>query len=587
LRRGLLAKVLNSLRNVAFICAVLLALAAHSASWAAPADDPAASVGATDDDRPAELRRDLGPVPQTNGVWLEHHGSFRFRPELLVGGDLGAGESGVPAPLAASTGDDADASTLAWASIRLRYQPTLHIGRSLSVDLGIDALDNLVLGSSYESGGLLSLDLQSDRAESPSAGDNGWRDAARVRYLYGTWHAFDTFDFAVGRMPQAFGLGLQRNDGQCADCDFGTIVDAMRLGFTFSGFRVEASWEWTALGATTETLGELGQPKDLGQEDDVSTYALQVGQRPVTPEELEQRRVDLDENRYWAIDWNLFTSFTDQTLSSSEQLPSTSIECQASYTSPTGQQLQDVDCIQLYRRDAFFWRAGLWTKAELHPSFGTTLRIEAEVGALIGDIAHPQRLEQADNKEPKDFRAFGGALEVEYVTPSLATGIDLGFATGDNGDFVGILDGQNIVDPDDDAYSQNDNVRNNRVVTSYMFNRDYRLDLILFRQVLGGVTNAVYFKPWVATDILQMEGATLTARFDALYALAANPEGTPGDGQHWGVELDGRVTLKLDSGLTAELGVGVLLPLDALDNALTGESPDPAFAARGLVTWSF
>ncbi|TNF29509.1 MAG: hypothetical protein EP329_15540 [Deltaproteobacteria bacterium] len=568
------------MRKVAIICAPLLALTATSASWAAPAADP-------DAEEPAQLRRDLGPVPQKNAVWIEHHGSFRFRPELLLGGDLGAGESGVPSPLAATTGDDSDASTLSWASVRLRYQPTIHIGRSLEVDLGVDALDNLVLGSTYESAGLLSLDLENDAAESPSAGDNGWRDAVRVRYLYGTWHAFDVFDFSFGRMPQAFGLGVQRNGGQCPDCDFGTIVDAMRLGFTFSSFRIEGSWEWTAVGATTATFGELGQPKDLGQEDDVSTYTIQVGQRPVTTAELEQRRVDLDENRYWAFDWNLFTSFTDQALSSSEQLPSSSLECQALYTSASGQELQDVDCIQLYRRDAFFWRSGLWLKAELHPSFGTSLRLEAELAAMVGNVDHPQRLEQVDSSEPKDFRAFGGAFELEYKNPALATGIDLGFATGDNADYVGVLDGQNIVEPDDDNYAQNDNVRNNHVVTSYMFNRDYRLDLILFRQVLGAVTNAVYFKPWIATDVLQMEGATLTARFDALYALAANPEGTPGNGKQWGVELDGRLTLKLESGLSAELGVGVLIPLDALDNRTTGESADPAFAARGLVTWSF
>lgn len=533
------------------------------------------------------MRRDLGPVPQSNGVWLEHHGSFRFRPELLLGGDLGAGESGVPAPLAATTGDQPDASTLAWAAVRLRYQPTLHIGRSLTVDLGIDALDNLVLGSSYESGGLLSLDMERDSAASPSAGANSWRDAVRVRYLYGTWHAFEMFDFSVGRMPQTFGLGMQRNGGQCPDCDFGTVIDAMRLGFALSGFRIEGSWEWTALGATTERPGELGQAMDLGQSDDVSTYTLQIGQRPVTTEELERRRIDLDERRVWAFDWNLFTSFTDQTLSSSEQLPSTSIECQAEYTSPSGQQLQNIDCIQLHERGAFFWKPGLWLKAELHPTFGTSLRLELELGAVMGSIDHPQRLEQADVKESKDFRAFGGAFELEYQSPAFAIGVDVGFATGDNGDYVGVLDGQNIVDPDDDAYAQNDNVRNNRVVTSYFFNRDYRLDLILFRQVLGAVTNAVYFKPWIAKDLLQMEGATLTARFDALYAIAANPEGTPGNGHHWGVELDGRLALKLDSGFTAELGLGVLIPLDALDNATTGKGPDPAFAARGLVTWEF
>ena len=520
-------------------------------------------------------------------MWLEHHGSFRFRPELLLNGDLGAGASGVPAPLGANSGQVPDASTLTWASVRLRYEPTLHIGRALEVALGIDALDNMVLGSTYESGGLLSLDLQKDSAAPSSTGLNSWKDAVRVRYLYGTWHAFNMFDFSAGRMPQGFGLGIQRNAGACPDCDYGNVIDAMRLGFTMSGFRVEGSWEWTALGATTARPGELGQAKDLGQSDDVSTYTLQIGQRPVSNEEIAQRRADLDDHHLWAFDWNLFTSFTDQTLSSSEQLPSTSIDCQPQYVSASGQELQDINCTQLYRRGAFFWKPGVWLKLEYHPAFGTSLRLEAEFGAVIGHIDHPQRLQQADPKEAKGFRSFGGAFALEYQTPAFSTGLDAGFATGDNGDYVGVLDGQNIVDPDDDAFAQNDNVRNNRVVTSYAFNRDYRIDLILFRQVLGAVTNAVYFKPWIAKDILAMEGATLSARFDALYAIAANPEGTPGNGKQWGVELDGRLALKFDAGLTAELGLGVLIPLDALDNSVTGKSGTPAFATRLLGTWSF
>src|SRR5690606_38123882 len=112
----------------------------------------------------------------------------------------------------------------------------------------------------------------------------------------------------------------------------------------------------------------------------------------------------------------------------------------------------------------------------------------------------------------------------------------------------------------------------NRDVTSYWFNRDYRLDLILFRQIIGTVTNAIYVKPWVATEILRMESAVLTARLDVLYAAAAVPAGTPGDGQHWGVEIDGRVGLTTTDGFDTTLALGVLFPLDALDYRDTGES---------------
>jgi len=536
----------------------------------------------------ASVVRDAGDEPTQGAVRFEHHGSFRFRPELLLGGDLGPGESPVPRPLSARTGDDPDASSLAWASIRLRYEPILRIGRSMSVHLGIDALDNLVLGSTHANGGRgVAWDLLRDSAAPPSAGLWGWRDSVRVRHLYGQLRLLELFEIRVGRMPDPFGLGITRHAGDCADCDFGTVVDAMRLGFSFTGIHIEGSWEWTAVGATTERPGWPGPAKDLGQADDVQSFTVQIGQRPITLEDHAARAELLDERRGWALDWGVFMSFTDQGASSLEQIPDTSIACRPEQVTATGQPLVGADCIRLFPRLASFWRPGLWIRAMVRPDHLSELRIEFEAQAVMGDIVHPQRLDDADPNEAKDFLGFGGALEVAYRTGLWGTGLDAGFATGDDGEFVGVLDGQNIVEPDDDAYAQNDNVRLNRRVTSFFFNRDYRIDLILFRQVLGAVTNAVYFKPWVSFDLLQMEEGTLFARLDFLYAMAAVPEGTPGGGRHWGVELDGRIGLRLESGLTASLAAGVLIPLDALSNRVTGASPDPAFGLRGLMTWSF
>ncbi|PIE21004.1 MAG: hypothetical protein CSA66_00190 [Proteobacteria bacterium] len=535
-----------------------------------------------------EVRRGLGDSPFAPAVWVSHQGSFRFRPELLFGGSLGSDHSGVPAPLAASTGTDPDPDTLAWASIRLRYAPTLHLGQSLSVHVGFDALDNLVLGSTHaNAGGDVGFDLFHDTAAVPSAGEDGWRDSLRVRHLYGRWLAFDAVDVRAGRMPRRFGLGVTRHDGAGVDADFGTVVDAVRAGVSVMGFRLETSWEFAASGATTAQQGELGQAKDLGQADDVSTYTIELGQRPVTDEQWAERARALDERRVWTLDWSVFTDLTDQGASSLEQVIDSSLECRPSEVVANGQPVLDYDCVRLYHRDAYFWRPGVWLKAQWRPDVDTSIRIEAEGQAVIGSIEHPQRLDEEDSKESKDIIGFGGALEVEYRTGATRTGIDLGFATGDDGDYLGVLDGQNIVESDDDAYARNDNVRNNRTVTSFWFNRDYRVDLILFRQIIGTVTNAVYFKPWIARDLLQLDGGVLHGRLDVLYAMAAKPDGTPGNGRHWGVEVDGAVGLRLDSGLDASLAAGVLLPLDALDDAETGEAGDPAFALRGIVTWSF
>ena len=166
-------------------------------------------------------------VPVQPVLRFEHHGLFRFRPEMLVGADLGAGTSSVPAPIGLTTGVQPDATALTWASIRLRYEPTMFIASNLEIHLGLDALDNYVLGSHPAAAGRADLvtDLLGDSQSPPSSGDVGWKDALIVRQAWMRWNAFDTIDLRAGRMLDHYGLGIYRNDGACEDCDFGSVVD--------------------------------------------------------------------------------------------------------------------------------------------------------------------------------------------------------------------------------------------------------------------------------------------------------------------------------------------------------------------------
>jgi uncharacterized protein (TIGR04551 family) len=569
------------------LAGVVVGLVSVVAGPAMAAPEP----GQTQNAAPEYRRSD--EVPRQGAVWFTHRGSFRFRSELLLGGDLGNGSSPVPEPLGASTGVDEDASTLTWASVRLRYEPSIHVGPAISVHLGLDALDNVIMGSTHEgAGGDLSLGLLGDSQASPSSGRNGWRDALAVRQAFARWFAIDTIELKAGRMVDHFGLGILRNGGLCEDCDFGTVVDRVSLGLGISGFQIEAAWEFTAVGVTSDLAFESerqagGQAKDLGLSDDVTTYMLKAGQYPVSLAEKAARAVLLDEERGWAVDWAVFALFTDQDRSSLEPTVDNSVECGASETLGNGMPVSSYACTRLVRRDAFFLRPGLWLRAEKRPSMFETIRFEIEASALLGSIAHPQRLFEDDAQEAKDFSGFGMAAELEWKRDATTYGLDFGFATGDDGPYVGVLDGNNAVDPDDDGYANNDAIRNNRTITSFHFNRDYRLDLILFRQILGAVTNAVYFKPYISHELLRTETSTIYARLDALYAMAMRPSGTPGGGDHWGLEFDGRFGIDTVSGFTASLALGVLLPLDALNDPLTGDSPDPAFAMRGLFGWRF
>ncbi|MCB9729322.1 MAG: hypothetical protein H6744_15935 [Deltaproteobacteria bacterium] len=595
-------------------------LALVTPAWAA--DEPPAEPAPAGEPQPAEAtapdatptapisHRDEG-VPTAAPLVFEQHLQFRFRPELLLGGDLGGGASGVPEPLANTPRNGGgDANLLAYASIRLRYDAVLRPGPPWGIHLGLTALDNLVLGSSpasaeqrqnrdifglYPDAGsgrgadLRTAEERQAYASSRRGSLQRFRDALRVRYLYGSWRILEFLDFAGGRMPDSFGLGIMRNAGDCTDCDYGTYVDGMRLGASLKGFRLEGSWEFTAVGATTDLPGLPGQPTNLGRADDVQTFTLRLVSAPYDAAAREARRRRLDIDRRVAIDWGLFSSFTSQSLSSSEIDPGAlDPDCPILAETASGQVAVSHDCWRLIPRDAFFWRPSVWVKSLWHPDDATELRLELEVGAMIGSVGNLQRSPELGDTG-KDFRGFGGAMELEWATPRYRLGLDLGFATGDNQRYLGVIDGQNIVVADDLAYpnSANTNVSENNIVSSYWFHRDYRLDLILFRQVIGGVTNAVYVKPWVSWTLLDSGDTRLTTRLDVLYAAAARPSGTPGRGRHYGVEIDGSLGIEMPAGFGLDLSAGLLLPMSALDDRDTGASPSTAFALRGLLTWRY
>ena len=516
---------------------------------------------------------------------IEHHASFRLRSDIILGGDLGNSSSAIPLPLSAA---DESSDMLAWTSIRLRYAAAIHVGEPWTIHFGVDALDNLVLGSTHaNANSAFAEGLWGDAQGSPVAGLNSFSDALEVRQLYGSWRILEFLDVHAGRMPENRGMGVWRQAGLCPDCNFGTYVDGAKLGLDVFGFRIDFGWEASAVGATSELPGMPGQGINAGLSDDLNTWTLSLGHSErdvgVAPSEpLDPLATG------WSFDWSVYAAISDQTMDSSEQdLTALGTECD-----PLAQGANDLvalpyPCWRVIPRNAAIYRPGGWFQAIWRRSTLSSLRLEVEVSAMIGDIENTQNApEYVDS--PKSILGVGGAVELEYTSDRLKTGLDLGFATGDDADYLGVSDGQNISVEDDfylDDASQK--VRDNETISSFWFHRDYHVDLLLFRQVIGTVTNAVYVRPWVAYTLLDTETLELGARFDALYAAAMNPEGTPGKGDHWGVELDASAWLEMPHGFAFSVHTGLLIPLDALNDRITQATPGLAFAARGLLTWRY
>ena len=274
--------------------------------WAIQPNDTLGSAGFVDFDQnggPPRFNWDrLDRDRASDKVFIEHHGYFRFRADLLNNFDLNTydvanrrGTSQYLPPLTDREGSNQkDSDSLSTANLRFRYEPTLHATERFRVHAVLDIPDNLVLGSMPD-GGPLSINQRPDALIDGLSGTQTPIDGAvRLRNVWGVWEN-DLARFDFGRMRHHWGLGLLANGGACLDCDFGDSVDRVQMTTQLFDIYLSISWDFVAEGPSGFGVIEqvMGQRWDWDQRDDVDQYSFSLGQRAISSEELAKQREDL------------------------------------------------------------------------------------------------------------------------------------------------------------------------------------------------------------------------------------------------------------------------------------------------------
>jgi uncharacterized protein (TIGR04551 family) len=113
----------------------------------------------------------------------------------------------------------------------------------------------------------------------------------------------------------------------------------------------------------------------------------------------------------------------------------------------------------------------------------------------------------------------------------------------------------------------------NSTLKQFAFNRDYFVDMILWRHLVGAVTNAAYFKPFLQYDVTR----SITFKVSNITSIALHKESTPGDGRIYGTEFDGDLGYNAN-GMFVGVSYGVLFPLSAMDHPdLNPSDPNPPY----------
>ncbi len=497
--------------------------------------------------------------PEPTFPRIEHKGYFRFRGDMFSNLHLGThfrnsggttlGTSSFKPPITENTannegpafgadtvGSGNDESLLASANMRFRYQPNFLISPSFRFTATFDVMDNLVLGSTP--------DFSVNRPDAPINIFSGsqaptFQDAIRVKELYGEWKLLG-IPLRFGRMKSHWGLGILANGGDDWDDDYGDYADRIMAALQLYGIYFFGGYDIVSTGPTFKQVDQpFGQAYDLTETDDVQQGFFGIFSRPVQDGEILARRERLVKHRKPAFDWGIYTVFRRQKLDLEESsLASIGGGAPAS---------TEYDTLGLIKRDAWAVIPDLWFRLEYRPSYTQQLRFELEGTFIYGKI--DRVLEDVGDVE-REVMQWGVAAEFEYTTGGLTMGIDAGAASGDGAEFLGVNDQKNFADGNEP----------NKEITNFKFDRNYHVDMIMFREVIGTITNAWYAKPYVRYDLFDSPDGAIGGRLDVIVAGAMEKDAYPGDEMFLGTEIDAKIFIEDTNKFYADLAFGLFIP---------------------------
>jgi len=199
------------------------------------------------------------------------------------------------------------------------------------------------------------------------------------------------------------------------------------------------------------------------------------------------------------------------------------------------------------------------------------LRIELEFCMIIGKIGYDavgSNLDVDGNLilglagEKVSMLQYGGVFQADYkfLDDALTIGLELGFASGDNSPGFG-------VHPFEEK--QFDHRLGDDDINNFRFHPGYNVDLILWRQIIGTVTDAIYVKPTVQYNITEAIGGKLSV----IYSSALETTSTRGKASPLGLEFDVDLFYFSSDNFHAGLSYGLLIPFSGMADLGDDELP--------------
>jgi len=481
-----------------------------------------------------------------------------------------------------SGGDDpgtCDQHANAFANMRLRLEPTIHLSDDVRVRMQIDMFDNMVLGSTpnsfavnsfrdadfidpyyrYDRTTFAPIDTASTTLVPPQAGVNSLTDSIVARRAWAEVRNRTLGELRFGRMGDHWGLGILANAGRGIDSDYQTDVDRIMLLTRLAGITIFGAWDFASEGLLYQEPADLGGLAfDRSRLDDTDQFVVGAAWRQT---EEEQRETLQRGDAVFNIGGRFV--YRSQELSSGGTTNPFNLCVVCTEDEAENRQIGEPNFV---RRGADIFVPDLWMQFLFED-----LRLELEAVMVFGTIQNLSNTSfepGPDGSNAAELLQFGIAFEGEYhlLNDQLGIYFNAGYASGDADQEglsqIGGLQPQLPAGPDG---------RIDRTYSTFYFHPNYRVDLILWRNVLRQVGGAYYFRPGISYDFIRNSfGQLLGARADVIWSRAAVPIQSWGNADDLGVEIDVSLYYRSEDGpdlldgFYAQAQWGIFFPLDGL-----------------------
>ncbi len=487
-------------------------------------------------------------------------GFLRVRGDLLHNLDLDRGTTPLGRPLFAVPLSDPLAQDLFVADMRLRTDLAIYAPfAAAAVKVRADLIDDLVFGSTPV------LSPGTGNAPTPAATPGQLpNQVIRIKRAYGEVLTPVGY-FAAGRMGNQWGLGMVANGGDCIDCNLGDAADRLAFVTALFGHLWAFAYDFSAV---DQTPFRKDAQRRLVLDNATDVRSITFAFMNVRDDLSRRRRTKAGK---FTFEYGAFVSHRWQDFDAPESYLPTTLS-------------RPLTPASVMRRGYRALAADGWMRLTA-PAFrveleGAMVFAEAEQASLLPGVLLRDRVQSAQ---------FGAALETQFGANEsrFVGGLNAGYASGDPAPGFGAYPPAGAIGTPGELDGAQVNVPRDNRVDNLRFHPDYRVDRILFAEIIGTVTDALYVRPWARLRLLDFTSTQLNLKGSATVSRSIFAQSTPNTDAALGAELHGALTWESKDGFDVLAEYAVLFPFGAFNNPAQNLNARPAQLARVRLAWKF